>query len=382
MTPSGAAGRAHGRVLLASIRRLNPHAAWCSNYEFEDVIQQVDDVDLLELQPAPRLAEVRQRLARSVAWRGRYGAALRLNPGVQRVSLGRDYDLFVFVCMNVWDLLYLNAIRDWRERARIKVCYMVEIYAGFAEEHDHLVRLLADFDHVVQSFSSNVATVGHITGRPCHHVPLAADVLRFTPLPARPRRVIDVLSVGRRSEPVHRALLRVAAERGLFYLHDTIPGPLVRPTDRVEHRDMLASSAKRSRFFVAYPAKFGDAENQGQLEVGARYFEGAAAGAVLLGQAPTAPAFRADFPGRDAVIEARPDGSDVGRVIADLEARPGVVEGLSTANAVSALRRHDWGHRWQSILRIAGATPRPALAERLRGLERLADAVGGRAVNQ
>jgi hypothetical protein len=181
---------------------------------------------------------------------------------------------------------------------------------------------------------------------------------------------------------VHRALLRLAAERRLFYVHDTIPGPLVRPTEPAEHREMLAASAKRSRVFVAYPAKFGDAENHGQLEVGARYFEGAAAGAVLLGQAPTAPAFRADFPWRDAVIEARPDGSDVAEVLADLEARPGAVERISAVNAVAALRRHDWGHRWQSILRIAGVTPRPALADRLRSLERLADAVDRPAVNQ
>jgi hypothetical protein len=43
-------------------------------------------------------------------------------------------------------------------------------------------------------------------------------------------------------------------------------------------------------------------------------------------------------------------------------------------NAVHALRHHDWGHRWQSILRIAGAAPRPALEERLRTLKALADA--------
>ena len=374
-------GHPPARVVLLSTRQLNSHAAWCSNYEFEDVIRAVDDVDLVELEPGAR-SGLRQRIARSVAWRGPAAAARRLNAGVRPVSLAHDYDLLVFVCMNVWDLLYLSAVRDWRGRAAVKVCYMVELYAGFAEEHPHLVRLLADFDHVVQSFSGSVPAVARVVGKPCHHVPLAADVLRFTPYPDPPARVIDVLSVGRRAEPVHQALRRLAARKRLFYVYDTIPGPLVRPSAPVEHREMLASAATRSRFFVAYPAKFGEEENQGQLEVGARYFEGAAAGAVLLGQAPTAPAFRTGFPWPDAVIPARADGSDVEEVIARLESSPGAWTRLSALNAVSALRGHDWAHRWRSILRIAGATPRQALIDRLRRLERQADAVDPAAVNQ
>ena len=373
----GEAARAAGtpaRVLLVTIRRLNPHAAWCSIYEFEDVIRAVDDVDLLELEPASCF-EQRQRLARSLAWRGWHSSFAHLNPGVKPVTLGHDYDLLVFVCMNAWDLLYLNAIRDWA-RCKVKVCYMVEFYAGLAEKYHHLLQLLGGFDAVAHAFSGSVAAVGRITGRPCHHLPLAVDVRRFTPYPEPPRRVIDVLSVGRRSEAVHQALLHLAAARRVFYLYDTIPGALVQPSRPDEHRDMLANSAKRSRFFIAYPAKFGDDENQGQSEVGARYFEGTAAGAVLLGQAPTAPAFHDDFPWPDAVVEPRADGSDLADLLAAFEARPGELERISARNAVAALRRHDWAHRWQSILRIAGVAPRPSLTERLRALDALADGAG------
>jgi hypothetical protein len=206
--------------------------------------------------------------------------------------------------------------------------------------------------------------------------------LRFTPFPAPPARVIDVLSIGRRAEGVHQALRRLAAARKIFYVHDTIPGPLVRPSQPAEHREMLAQAARRSRFFVAYPAKFGDDETEGESEVGARYYEGAAAGAVLLGQAPGAASFRADFPWPGAVIPTRPDGSDVADVLAGLDATPDEVERIRLTNAVAALRRHDWGHRWQSLLRIAGLLPRPALQERLSALQRLSDVAGQAAVNQ
>jgi len=382
--PRGALARSGGaspaRVLMPTLRRLNSHAAWCSNYEFEDVIRSVDDVDLLELEQGPGFA-LRHRIARSLAWHGRHPMLTGMNPGLKPVVVERDYDLFVFVCMNVWDLFYLNAIRDWQSRCRVKVCYMVEFYSGLAGQFEHLLRTLSQFDHVLQSFAGSVPTVGRLVGKPCHHVPLAADVRRFTPYPSPPRRVIDVFSIGGRSAPVHEALLRRAAGGDFFYMYDTIPAPLVQPSSATQHRDLLASCAKRSRFFIAYEAKFGYSENQGQSEVGARYFEGTAGGAVLLGRAPTVPSFREDFPWPDPVVEVRPDGSDVEEVLRSLEARPGETERLGGRNAVHALRRHDWGHRWHSILQIAGTAPRPALAERTHALEALADEAAGAVVS-
>lgn len=363
-------GPSRRRVLLVTLRRLNTHAAWCSNFEFEDVIRSVDDVDMLELEPAPHF-ELRQHIARSIAWRSRYRAFTDLNPGVKPVRLNRDYDVFVFVCMNVWDLLYLNAVANWKARCKVKLCYMSEFYAGQAAELQHLLRRLEDFDQIFQPFLDSVGAISKIVNKPCHRLPHAADVLRFTPYPKPSARVIDVMSIGRRSEPVHQALRRLAAARNFFYLYDTLPSPLVRPSNPIEHREMLASAARVSRFFVTYPAKFGDDETHGQSEAGARYFEGAAAGAVLLGQAPGALAFRRDFPWPDAVVELNADGSDVADVLADLSRRPDELARLGGRNAVAALRWYDWAHRWSSILEIAGLAPRPALNERVRALEAL-----------
>ena len=110
----------------------------------------------------------------------------------------------------------------------------------------------------------------------------------------------------------------------------------------------------------------------GSRKSGARYFEGAAAGAVLLGQAPGTLTFRRDFPWPDAVVELNADGSDVADVLADLSRRPDELARLGVRNAVAALRWHDWAYRWRSILETAGLAPRPALNERARALEALA----------
>jgi hypothetical protein len=366
---NAAPGRA--RVLLVTLRRLNAHAAWCSNYAFEDVICSVDDVDVLELEPAPHF-ELRQHLARSLAWRSRYRAFQSLNPGVKPVRLNRDYDVLVFVCMNVWDLLYLNAVAGWQSRCKVKLCYLTEFYVGQTPELQHLLRRLHDFDQIFTSCAGSVEAISKIVAKPCHHLPYAVDVLRFTPYPKPPERMIDVLSIGRRSEPVHQALRRLAATREFFYLYDTLPASLVQPSNPVEHREMLASAARVSRFFVTYPAKFGDGEPHGQSEVGARYFEGAAAGAVLLGQAPGGLAFHRDFPWPDAVVELKADGSDVADVLADLSRRPGEMARLGARNALAALRWYDWAYRWRSVLQTAGLAPRPALDERVRALDALA----------
>jgi spore maturation protein CgeB len=376
MVPSGVLGSAAGaspaRVLMPTLRRINPHAAWCSIYEFEDVIRAVDDVQLLELERGGWSAP-RHRIARSLAWHGRHPALAGMNPGLKPVVVDRDYDLFVFVCMNVWDLLYLNAIHDWQSRCRIKVCYVAEFYSGMANEYAHLLRILARFDHVLTAFSGSIPAISREIGKPCRHVPFAVDVRRFTPFPMPPRRAIDVFSIGGRSVPVHEALVQLAATRDFFYVYDTVPSALVQPSSATQHRDLLANCAKRSRFFVTYEAKFGNSENQGQSEVGARYFEGTAAGAVLLGRAPTVPSFWEAFPWSDPVVEVSVDGCDTAAVLDSLAAKPEEVARLGARNAVHALRRHDWGHRWKSILDIAGVVQRPPLAKRLQALEALAD---------
>jgi hypothetical protein len=146
----------------------------------------------------------------------------------------------------------------------------------------------------------------------------------------------------------------------------------MKPTNARQHRDLLANCAKRSRFFVVNEAKIGSNESEGHSEAGARYFEGTAAGAVLLGRAPATHSFRECFPWPDSVVNVKDDGSDVESVLDGLADKREDLERAGLRNAVHALRRHDWGHRWEAILQLTGMTPRPALAERLHALETLA----------
>jgi len=361
------------RVCIVSLRGINKHAAWCSNYEFEDVAASVDAVDLITLEPGSGY-EARQWFARRMIWKpGLRRLSPFLNPGLKKVVIDRDYDLFVFVCMNPSDLIYLSAVEGWKERCKKRICYMVEFYSGWVNEYAYHLSLLRDFDVVTQSFSSCVDTVRKAAGRPCEAVPLGVDTLRYTPLPDPPPRSIDIYSMGRRVESAHLALLEKARKRELFYIYDTIPGLNITPRDYVQHRELTANFGKRSRFFIAYPAKVDTAEEtRGASEVGARFFEGAATGAVLLGQAPTVAAFARDFHWPDALVDLGATPESVDAFFATLSRDAERYAAAGRRNAVEALRRFDWVYRWKELLRLAGLAPLPQLTARERHLEELA----------
>lgn len=373
--PGGWAGRlsASSRICMPTWRGFSRRAARCALYEGEDVLAEVDEVDLITLEPG-RSFPLREAWQRRLIWRDVTGRLALMNPGLRPVTLRKDYELFVFVCQQWWDLLYINAVKGWQDHCRTSICWLDELWAAALPHHKHWLPTLDRFDHVVLSFSGTVALAAQTLGRPCHHLPTAVDAIRFSPAPNPPTRVIDVYSIGRRWEGVHRALVDLAAKRDIFYIHDTaVDAGDMQPEDHRQHRDLLGNLAKRSLCFMVAPAKMNaPGETKGQSELGYRFFEGAAAGAVLIGQRPDSDSFGTLLGWPDSVIPILPDGSDVAGVLAALRAEPTRANRISRRNAQEALLRHDWVYRWRRILELAGLEPRPKLLERERRLKDMA----------
>jgi hypothetical protein len=341
-------------------------------YEAQDVLVSCDDVDLIHLQPASGLALKEKWLTRFAyhTWSSKLASC---NPGLQPVRLKKDYDLFLLVCPLWPDVLYANAIDGWRDHCRTSICWIDELWAHGVSELHGLLSILERFDYVVVGINGSGQALSNVLGRPCREMMGAVDAIRFTPYPKPPARVIDVYNIGRRREGIHQQL-RDLASTSIFYVHDTFrnPGDSETP-DYSQHRELYASLAKRSRFFVVAPGKVDrPSETNGQVSLGFRFFEGSAAGAVLLGQAPDCEGFRHHFDWPDAVIEIRPDGSDAWEVISRLSADPEQFEAISRRNAEQALRRHDWLYRWKDILALAGLTPTAAMVDRENRLRELA----------
>jgi hypothetical protein len=115
-----------------------------------------------------------------------------------------------------------------------------------------------------------------------------------------------------------------------------------------------------------------------QSELGFRYYEGTAAGAVLLGQAPDDQSFQTMFDWKDSVIDIRTDGTDVVEIIRSLTAQPERMRAASRRNTAQALLRHDWVYRWKALLEHAGLPASPGMEERTHRLQALASMTVGK----
>jgi hypothetical protein len=222
-------------------------------------------------------------------------------------------------------------------------------------------------------YSQTVKPLSEIIERRCVFLPPGVDAITFCPNPDPPERVIDVYSIGRRSEITHRGLLDMARESGLFYLHDSMDGN--QAINSKEHRALFANVAKRSRYFVVNPGKIDEPHLRGrQMEAGNRYFEGAAAGAIMVGERPNNEVFEELFDWPDAVSHLAYDSHDIG-VIRDLDADPERGDRIRRTGIVQALMRHDWVYRWEAILKTVGLEPMRRALERKDRLGKLVEIV-------
>jgi hypothetical protein len=355
------------------------HNAWrCGFYEAQDVLLEVDDVDLMYLKPG-RAYKLREGFQSDLVWHDFTRKAVSINMAYHPVRLSKEYDLFIAYVPHYRDLIHLSAIREWKDRCRVGICWIEELYAGTAEKAEAAgwLTALREFDHVVIGLKGTVKAVGDAIKRSCHWVPAGVDAIRFSPYPQVPARVIDIYSIGPIWEGLHRTFLDFAAKKNIFYVYDTFNASDAKVKEYSQHREMFANMAKRSRYFIVAPAKaYRPEETKGQIEVGLRYYEASAAGAIMLGQVPYCESFNTMFNWPDAVIEIKADGSDVADVLSSLAAQPDRLLEISRRNAREALLQHDWVYRWKKILDIAGLKPAPELEIRENRLKQMAEQIG------
>jgi spore maturation protein CgeB len=371
------------RICMPTWRNFTRRAFRSGLYEAQDVLVEIDDVDLICLDMGWG-ARVKENWLRNPLYHDVSKKLIFANPGLKKIQLTKEYDVFIAVCNTYWDLPYINAIKQWRDHCKISVCWIDEMWAATIPGYKHWLHALSQFDYVFLGCRGSVSALSQAANRPCHWLPGGIDTLRFSPFPDSPTRVIDLYSIGRRYEGIHREALNAATRHELFYVYDTLAGRSAwgntantantEVYDYQQHRDLFADIAKRSRYFLVAAAKT-DAldETRGQVEVGSRYYEGAAAGTVMIGEVPDCEAYRELFGWPEAVIEIQADGSDIMAVLTELGSDPERLAAISRRNAKEALLHHDWVYRWNEIFRVAGIEPSPRAVARERRLKDMAD---------
>jgi hypothetical protein len=366
------------RVLMLSHRNIvNTIFARCLWFEFEDVVTQIDAVEILTPRRSKRVRSFDRRY-RIAAKTARY-LPVALNPGVPVTTVENDYDLFFTVCAFPTDLLYVNALKGWRRRCKTAVCWIDEMYLSDLPKVKYFRSMISEFDHVVVSCNQVVDVIQKLIGGKCIFAAPAVDALAFCPYPDPPERFIDVLNIGRRDETLHAQLIKATKENKITYVYDTISSYGAKygltVSDSNQHRLLLSNLLKRSKCFVTFPGRFDEHHTTGGEEViGARYAEGAAAGALMIGRQPRHDLFQKLFFWPNAVIDLNSDSIAIEEVIRDITTEPACTAQRHD-NVAHALLHHDWAYRWEMVLNLAQLGGLPGFLDRKRRLRELSSLV-------
>jgi len=369
--------RGDANVLLLSLRKVDDVVAFCAQYEFEDVIASAAEADMAapDSLHGVELSRKAYKLVRYLTGSRRLASVA---PKLTTHRLEKEYDLFLPIFSHPHQLFALSCVPDWRKRCRKAACFIAEAWDDLLP--GYLLELLGEFDHVFVNSRHAIEKMSAMIGRPCSYLPQGVDTLRFCPWPEQPPRAIDVCNIGRRSQITHDKLLEAARQGRIFYYYDTIKPAAKQVTFHVsngaEHRFLLANLLKRSRYFIANRARANEPEvTRGRDEIAGRFYEGVAAGAVVVGTPPDTEEFRRRFDWPDAVIPMPFDAPDVAASLAELDADPARLARISSENVANALLKHDWVHRLRTIMDAVGVAPSQGILAREDRLRALAQQV-------
>ena len=360
------------RILVVSVRGFRFQAANCCIYELEDLLLDRESAQLYT--PVPdRKFELARKIYRGTKYvSGSDKIASNVAPFGRELILEEEYDLLFAVLDNPWQFHLLESIAGWREKCRHTACFITEMWQPDLQNARLFKEPWSNFDHVFLGVTQCVADLNQLIEPPVTYVPPAVDTLRFAPYPNPPERFIDVSYVGRRSPDIHNALLERAAKDNFFYYHDTIKGKLEIGNPR-EHRILLANLFQRSRYNITNYAKFNSTkETGGTQEIGYRFFEGAAAGTVMVGVPPAGEAFPRYFDWEQPIVKVELSGKAVVEAIAELDKQPEQLSRMSRRNVANCLLKHDWSYRWRDMLAAFKLEPSAEMVQREKYLHQLA----------
>ena len=179
----------------------------------------------------------------------------------------------------------LDLFTGWNTTCKTRILY---IYDTLPVQYDLIKRLFrndTNWDILITSFNDAVPDLEKMTGRKWYCVEQAADATLFQPVPLN-ERLIHFSSYGRRHPVMHEVLIDFCKANGLYYDYTTHDArhPVA---DATELYKQYAWHLSHSVFTLSWPVEVTSPSRAGHLHpITCRWFEAAAAGTVLLGQAP------------------------------------------------------------------------------------------------
>ena len=117
-------------MLLFSGRGMETRKWHGFQYEFEDVVAEVDSVEVVA--PPRRPATSKTRLSNFL--NRRLGHPERVaEPAIEPTEIAGRYDLFFAVFAFAYDAPNILRLKGWRERCDKAVCFIVELFSDSLE---------------------------------------------------------------------------------------------------------------------------------------------------------------------------------------------------------------------------------------------------------
>src|SRR5260370_12499457 len=100
------------RICMPSGRLFKKKAFLAGHYEGQDVLLEVDDVDLICLEQGPGY-ELKEKWQRRLIHHDLSSRLIFQNPGLRKVRLTQEYDLFLSMFHNTIAFLYITPFHAW-----------------------------------------------------------------------------------------------------------------------------------------------------------------------------------------------------------------------------------------------------------------------------
>jgi hypothetical protein len=360
------------RVLLVSLVNLQRRAFHGVTYEGVSVIAQMENATSIVGERAPAPGGLGAPIASTL---GQLESCARAVAGLsparksRRVELEGTFDLTFFMCQFPQEIGEMDRVRNWRSKSKRACLFLLEAWPEIIDKRGASLRLLDRFDHVFVLNPNSIPAIRKYTSTPVTFLPTASDTLMLPEWMFAVDRQIDYLCIGRRRAAIHDALVRYCNDRRRFYIYDVMKDMTV--ADWAAARWHNAELAARSKYFLVWSPLKTLAATGGVVRdaLSTRYFEGASAGAVMLGSYPRTEEYARLFDWPDAVIDLPEEPEELAPFLDALNADSGRLAAIGKANRLQALARHDWAHRWAEILDTLGMEPGPGLHARLHRLQ-------------
>ncbi|MBA2526447.1 MAG: glycosyltransferase family 1 protein [Pyrinomonadaceae bacterium] len=194
----------------------------------------------------------------------------------------------------------LDLYTGWDKGVGLKILYLFDTLDAHLPCIRRVLRS-TKWDFTSTAFYGAKPFLDEKTQREWHLVRHGVKLDRFQPGSER-ERVIDFCAYGRRQEKVHKVIKEFCNREGKYYDYTTAAS--IQPNlDPREHYSHYAWHLSRTIFNFCWPV---EATHPGLIDshspITCRWFEAAASGNVILGQAPAEPGFEHLF-GPDAVLK-------------------------------------------------------------------------------